>query len=377
LAPGGTPITLFVCGDVMTGRGIDQILAHPSAPGIQEPCVRDAREYVELAERANGRIPRAAHPAYIWGDALERLERMHPDARVINLETSVTRHNGYWPGKSIHYRMHPLNIGCLTRARIDICALANNHILDYSYEGLDETLRTLRSAGMKTVGAGRNLEQARRPTIIDLPHHRRIVVFSMGFESSGIPPSWAAGPDSPGVGWLPDHSDATADAFLGRVRQVKRAGDVVVASIHWGSNWGYEIPFSQIRFAHRILDGAVDLIHGHSSHHPRAIEMYRGKLVLYGCGDFITDYEGISGYEEFRDDLVLMYFPRIDPGTGHLLALSMTPLRIRRMQLAYATPDESKWLRDRLALASREFGPDFELTSDGRLMLRLPVAPRA
>jgi poly-gamma-glutamate capsule biosynthesis protein CapA/YwtB (metallophosphatase superfamily) len=367
--PLGIPVTLFLCGDVMTGRGIDQILAHPSAPAIQEPYVCDAREYVDLAERANGPIARPVPAAYIWGDALEELDRTLPDVRIINLETSVTQNDEYWRGKGIHYRMHPENVGCLTAARVDVCTLANNHVLDYSHAGLDETLHTLASAGIKVAGAGRNLEEARPPAIVDLPDDHRVLLFSIGLDTSGIPPAWSADVDSPGVDLLPDLSETTADDFLDRVRRIKRAGDVAVASIHWGSNWGYDIPDSQIHFAHRLLDAEVDLIHGHSSHHPRPMEIYREKLLLYGCGDFITDYEGISGYEEFRDDLVLMYFPRVEPATGHLLTLRMAPFRLRRMRLVYASPAESEWLRNRLALVSRQFGSDFELTQDGALML--------
>ena len=89
--PESRPVTLFVCGDVMTGRGIDQILPHPNPPHIQEPYVRDARDYVELAEQANGPIPRAVAPRYIWGDALAELPRWRPEGRIINLETSITR----------------------------------------------------------------------------------------------------------------------------------------------------------------------------------------------------------------------------------------------------------------------------------------------
>jgi poly-gamma-glutamate capsule biosynthesis protein CapA/YwtB (metallophosphatase superfamily) len=77
-------ITVFLSGDVMTGRGIDQILAYPSPPELQESYVRDAREYVELAEQANGPIVRLVDFPYIWGDALAELERVSPDARIIN-----------------------------------------------------------------------------------------------------------------------------------------------------------------------------------------------------------------------------------------------------------------------------------------------------
>lgn len=360
----------------MTGRGVDQILAHVNAPGIQEPYVRDARDYVALAEEANGPISRPVSAAYIWGDALEALERIAPDARIINLETSITTSDRFWPGKSIHYRMHPQNIDSLTAARIDVCVLANNHVLDYGHAGLDDTIQTLTAAGVKIAGAGATIDRARNPAIIDLAGNRRILVFAVGSETSGIPRNWAATVDSSGVDLLPDLSDATADDILNRVRGRKRHGDSVIVSVHWGDNWGYEVPPSHIRFAHRLVDGGVDLMHGHSSHHPRPIEIYNEKLVLYGCGDFINDYEGISGYEQFRDDLVLMYFPTIDSKTGRLMSLQMIPLRIRKMQLVRPSETEREWLRDVLARVSTDFGCDVELASDGTFRLRRLVSSR-
>jgi poly-gamma-glutamate capsule biosynthesis protein CapA/YwtB (metallophosphatase superfamily) len=362
-------VILFLCGDVMTGRGVDQILPHPSTPEIFEPCIGDAREYVALAERASGPIARALPPEYIWGDALEELARAAPEARIINLETSVTTSDDCWIDKGIKYRMHPDNIACLTAARIDVCVLANNHVLDYGYAGLEETLDTLTASGLKVAGAGRNVTETRRPGIIDLPNANRVLVFAFGSRSSGIPPAWKATPNCQGVEFLEDLSLATADKIIQRVGQLKRPGDIVVASIHWGSNWGYEVPRAHVQFAHRLIDGGVDLVHGHSSHHPRPIEVYRNKLVLYGCGDFIDDYEGIPGFEEFRDELVLMYLPAIDPHNGELLRLSMTPFRIQRMRLNRASLQEAAWLRDTVHRASCEFGTAVDLAPDGALML--------
>jgi poly-gamma-glutamate synthesis protein (capsule biosynthesis protein) len=356
--------TLFLCGDVMTGRGIDQILAYPCPPGVQEPYVRDARDYVALAEEANGPIAHPVTAAYIWGDALAELERVAPDARIINLETSITTCNDFWPGKGIHYRMHPRNVDCLTAAAVDVCVLANNHVLDYGRAGLDETIATLIEAGLKITGAGASIYEVREPAIVDLSANGRILVFAVGAENSGIPKTWAASTASSGVDLLPDLSDATADDLLNRVRRRKRHGDVAVVSIHWGDNWGYEVPDAHVRFAHRLLDGGVDLIHGHSSHHPRPVEIYNDRLALYGCGDFITDYEGITGYEEFRDDLVLMYFPHIDPGTGELVDLRITPLQIRKMQLIRPLARDRDWLRERLANVSRNFGCDVATAAD-------------
>jgi poly-gamma-glutamate capsule biosynthesis protein CapA/YwtB (metallophosphatase superfamily) len=363
-------LTVFLCGDVMTGRGIDQALPHPSNPRIHEPFVKDAGQYVELAEAANGPVPHPVDFSYIWGAALDELARVAPDARIVNLETSITRSDGYWPEKEIHYRMHPDNVQCLRAAGIDVCVLANNHVLDFGHAGLRETLEALSRAGLGTAGAGRTLAEARAPAVVEVSGKGRLVVFGFGDDSSGIPSGWAATNDRPGIDFLPDLSEATATGIVGRVREVKRARDIVVASIHWGSNWGYQVPPAQRRFARWLLDGGVDIVHGHSSHHVRPIEIYRGKLILYGCGDFLDDYEGIAGYEEFRDDLTLMYFPTLQPETGRLESLRMTPMQIRNLKANRAAPADAEWLASTLGRISQPFGARVELTADGTLALR-------
>ena len=147
-------VTLFLCGDVMTGRGLDQVFPQSSDPRLHEPYVRSALQYVELAEAQNGPIPAPVDHAYPWGDALGELGRAAPDARIINLETSVTTSDRQWRGKGIHYRMHPANISCITAAGIDCCVLANNHVIDWGFDGLRETLEVLQTAGLETAGAG-------------------------------------------------------------------------------------------------------------------------------------------------------------------------------------------------------------------------------
>src|SRR5512134_1140199 len=120
---GPSSTTLFLCGDVMTGRGIDQILPSPVKPNLYEAYVRSALRYVEIAEQASGPIARPVEPAYVWGDVLAVLERLRPDARIINLETAITTAEDAWVGKGIHYRMHPANAGCLSAASLDCCVL--------------------------------------------------------------------------------------------------------------------------------------------------------------------------------------------------------------------------------------------------------------
>ena len=366
----GRLLTLFLGGDVMLGRGVDQILPRPGDPELRERDIDDAQDYVRLAERASGPIPQPASFSWPWGDALEVLDEMAPDARVINLETSVTRSADFMPGKPVHYRMNPDNLPSLIAARPDVCALANNHVLDFGRAGLRETLDTLAGAGPRATGAGRDSAEARRPAVVPVPGGGRVVVFSCGSASSGIPAEWAATASRPGVDFLPSLSDAVAEDVITRVLEVKKPGDVVVVSVHWGSNWGYGVDDDQVRFARRLIDGGVDLIHGHSSHHPRPVEVYRGKLVLYGCGDLIDDYEGIGGYEEFRDDLRLLYLASVEPDTGTLEALRMVPMQASRMRLRHASTADSEWLRAVLETISSGFGRRVSRLPDGVLVVR-------
>jgi poly-gamma-glutamate capsule biosynthesis protein CapA/YwtB (metallophosphatase superfamily) len=350
-------ITLFFCGDLMTGRGIDQISPVSSPPALFEPYVRDARIYVALAEKRNGPIPRNVGYGYIWGAALEILEEIRPAARIVNLETSITRSDDFWPGKGIHYRMHPANVEILKAAAIDCCVLANNHTADLGFRGLSETLQTLRRAGISAAGAGETAAEAAAPAVIEVASGTRLLVFGYAMDSAGVPKSWAAGPSSPGVNFLSDLSAKTRATTIESIRRQSRPEDLVIFSVHWGSNWGYDVPDEQIDFARALIDsGTVDIVHGHSSHHPRPLEVYKGKLIVYGAGDFLNDYEGIEGNESYRDDLALMYFPTLDARTGELIRLRLVPLQIFRFSLRRASAADAAWLSQVITRESRQFG---------------------
>jgi poly-gamma-glutamate synthesis protein (capsule biosynthesis protein) len=367
-APG--PITIFFCGDVMTGRGIDQILPRPGDPILYEPYMKSALGYVEIAEKATGSIPRPVDFEYIWGDALDELRNVAPDARIVNLETAITASEDHLD-KGINYRMNPENLPCLVAGGVDCGCLANNHILDWGVRGLSETIQNLRRAGIKYTGAGLNIEEAQAPAVIELKDRGRLIIYSFGDTTSGIPLSWAATPHKPGVFLLKDLSNETVRQMKDMTLKEKRTGDVVVASIHWGGNWDYSIAREHREFAYRLIDEAeVDLIYGHSSHHIKGIEVYRNKLILYGCGDFLNDYEGITSYPSFRSDLGLMYFASIDAKSKDLLSLQMTPTMIRHFRVGRASGVDSLWLTNIANRECRKLGTSVDLTSDGRLALR-------
>ncbi|MEW2251351.1 CapA family protein [Streptomyces sp. NPDC006975] len=362
---GGGTVTLFLCGDVMLGRGVDQILPHPGDPALREEYVDDARVYVRLAEAARGPVPAPVLPSWPWGEALAWLEAEAPDVRIVNLETSVTRCGAFAPDKAVHYRMHPANLPALLMIRPDVCVLANNHVLDFGRTGLAETLAALAAAGLRTAGAGPDARVARAPAVVPAGGGR-VLVFAIGTRCSGIPADWAAGADRSGVAYLPALTPDAADALLARVSRVRRPGDLTVVSVHWGSNWGYRVPAAQIRFAHALIDGGVDVVHGHSSHHPRPVEVYRGRLILHGCGDFVDDYEGIAGHERYRDDLRLAYLVTFERATGRLTGLRALPLRSRRMRLERAPRPDREWLREVLDGISE--GVRIRVADDGVLV---------
>jgi len=359
----------MLAGDVMTGRGIDQVLRHPGDPALHEAYVQCALDYVALAEQKNGRIPSGVDDAYIWGDALEELARSRPDARIVNLETAITRSDD-WQPKGINYRMHPANAGCLRAAAIDCAVLANNHVLDWGAAGLRETQQTLAAAGIRGAGAGPDRIAAAAPAVLPLAGKGRVLVFALATASSGVPVEWAAGAKTPGVNLLAELSQRVVDELAGCIAALRQPGDVALASIHWGGNWGHAIAPAHVDFAHALIDTAgVDLVHGHSSHHPLAIEVHRGKLVLYGCGDLINDYEGIAGHEPWRGELGLMYLADVDAASGRLERLEMVALERRRLRLQRAGAPDTRWLCGQLDRDGKRFGTHTRLVGANRFEL--------
>ncbi|MCW8196751.1 CapA family protein [Proteobacteria bacterium 005FR1] len=361
-------IKLFFAGDLMTGRGIDQLLPHPNDPQLHEPYVRDARQYIILAERHSGRIPAPVGLDYVWGDSLPLLKQQCPDASLVNLETALTSSDDWWLDKGIHYRMHPDNAASLLALKLDCCALANNHLLDWGYAGLEETLRVLDSLNIAASGAGLDRRQAAAPAVLPISDAQRVLVFSVGLPSSGIPPDWAAADQKSGVNLLPDLSDDSLLRLVDQMRCHRKPGDLVVVSIHWGGNWGYQILESQRRFARALVDAGADLVHGHSSHHPIGMELYRGRLICYGCGDFVNDYEGIRGYEAFRAHLSLMYFLNLE-ADGAMRRLDIAPMQTKKLRLCHAEEADLKWIAAVLQRESHDYGLQLALKQAGSTTL--------
>ncbi|HEU0026867.1 MAG TPA: CapA family protein [Ktedonobacterales bacterium] len=246
---------LLLVGDVMLGRYVNATLRH-------EP------------------------PEYPWGDTLPVFQAA--DARLLNLECALADGGEPWSAtpKVFHFRSDAKNVATLRAAGVNMVALANNHALDYGYDALDETLRTLDEVGIGHAGAGRDLADARRPAMM---RAGKVTVGMLAFTDNE--PGWAAEAGRSGVNYAPvDVGDARARALLADVRRAKAGVDALVVSAHWGPNWGYQPPQEHIAFARALVEAGADVVYGHSGHVFRGVEFYQGRPILYCAGDFVDDY---------------------------------------------------------------------------------------
>lgn len=331
---------------------MEQALSSSCAPELREAYIKDARDYLRIAEERNGSVDAPLGAAEPWGAVIDLIRQEEAGHLIINLENAVTSDGEYWPDKGIHYRMHPANISVLEAAGVACCSLANNHVLDFDRTGLEETLEHLWAAQIAAVGAGVSRREARKVCYLGgecpKPAQKlraaagKVAVLAVCFPDSGVPQLWAAEEGASGVFLLEEPGEKAAATVVDALRDVPEE-TARLLSVHWGSNWGYQIPEEQRRFARALLEsGAVDLVFGHSSHHPKEVEVYRERAILYGAGDLINDYEGIAGHREYRPELGLLY--TVELQRGAVLRLEATPLRRRRFRLEHASLEDARFL---------------------------------
>lgn len=415
--------TLTFVGDVMLGRLIDQLFpTHNTNPVDQRIVTTFIDGFPSILGRGK------YTPSSPWGTTLPLLQAS--DLTLINLETSATTTNEPWPDKTFNYRMHPANLApILHSARVDYASLANNHTLDFGTDGLVETVWALRDARVAFAGAGERSDEAFKPAVLWLPRQQKgrtqekqdgpryqVHVYS----AADHPREWGVVPTF----HLIDYSPATrvrlrtlllsrgartgagshthveegveSDVFHHREhhhhqqQQPQQQGPssdaesspplpgLKIFSVHWGPNYAWR-PADRIRsLAHFLIDECdVDIVHGHSSHHVQGVERYRGKLIIYGCGDFVDDY---AVHADYRNDLSAVWrvLVKETDGGGRSLVLDrleIFPTRIERFRasLLDRRDEDHVWLRRRIEVLSGELGTvvNEDLGPDGQIVVDL------
>jgi poly-gamma-glutamate capsule biosynthesis protein CapA/YwtB (metallophosphatase superfamily) len=318
-------VTVALAGDTMLGRGVGRALATTPPEDLVAPEVRAA-----------------------LGEA---------DLVVLNLECCISERGRPWdaPGKPFFFRAPPRAVELLVLLGADCVTLANNHALDYGFDALADTLDLLAGAGIAAVGAGPDLERARRPATL-AAGGLRVAVLGV----TDHPPDFAAGPDRPGVAfadlrrrvpdWLAEGVGA-ADA------------EVVLVTPHWGPNMTSEPVGHVRRAAAALVDAGATLVAGHSAHVPHGV----AGPVLYDLGDFLDDYRVDP---RLRNDLGLLFLVTLD---GHgPVRLEALPLKLDFCHTRLATGEDAAWTRRRFRSACTALGTTVEEEAD-RLTVSWPT----
>jgi poly-gamma-glutamate capsule biosynthesis protein CapA/YwtB (metallophosphatase superfamily) len=276
------------------------------------------------------------------------------DLALLNLECCVSDRGRPWeaPGKRFHFRAPPQAAGVLAGLGIDCVNLANNHVLDFGYAALSDTLRTLSAAGIAATGAGADIGQARTPVLLEAGGLRVAV---LGFTDH--PPGFAAGPGVPGVAYA-ELGGGVPHWLTDQVRSLAVSNEVVVVLAHWGVAMAAR-PLPHIRLAaHALVDAGATLVAGHSAH---VLQGVAGP-VLYDIGDLINDYPLDPAA---RNDLGLAFL--VTFGAQGLQRAEALPLKLEYAHTRAASAGERAVILDRARAACAPFGTEVA-EEDGRLV---------
>ncbi|MFI6925975.1 CapA family protein [Nonomuraea spiralis] len=309
-------LTLALAGDTMLGRGVADKLERTAEPD-----------------------------AFFSSEVRDRLAEA--DLVLLNLECCLSDRGTPWPGKRFHFRAPPRAAVLLAELGVDCVTLANNHALDYGHDALRDTCRHLAQAGIRHVGAGDHLAEARRPLQIEAGGLRLAIV-----AFADHPADFAAGASRAGIAYA-DLAAGTPSWVKETITSLRDRSDLVLLTPHWGPNMVAE-PLPYIRTtAHTLLESGATLVAGHSAHVFHGVAPH----ILYDLGDFVDDY-ATDPLE--RNDLGLLWLVTLDEhGPVRLRAL---PLKLDYAHTRMATGDDWRWIRDRFTIACARFGTSVRVT---------------
>lgn len=316
-------LTIGLMGDVMLGRTLNDVI---SQHGYNYP----------------------------WGNIIHELK--HTDLNVINLETTLTN-SEKMVYKTFNFKSTPDKVHSLTHSNVTVANLANNHILDFSQEGLLETIKTLDLAGIKHTGAGKNWDEAITPAIV---FRNNISVGVLGLTDNE--PGWRAG-HGPGTSYVDLRDSTDRLLVLQCIERLQKAADIIVVSIHWGPNMQEKPAPLFINFAHEMVEQGAHIIHGHSAHILQGIECYHSGLILYDTGDFVDDY---AVDPDLRNDLSALFIATA--GKSGVVNLQLIPVRIFQYQVNRARQQDYAWVINRLNQLSSPFGTHID--GQGKIAIR-------
>ncbi|HEX2090587.1 MAG TPA: CapA family protein [Actinomycetota bacterium] len=307
------PITVALAGDTMLGRGVAERLEAGPLDSLVAPEV-----VASIAEA---------------------------DLFVLNLECCISDRGRPWvrPGKPFFFRAPPEAVQFLTYLGVDCVTLANNHALDFGHEALLDTVALLDDAGIAHVGAGADLDRARRPAVLNA-HGFRMTVLGI----SDHPDDFAATADRPGIAY-DDLDDRVPDWLVEQIDDSRSSGSAVLVTPHWGPNMT-AAPLPRVRkAAMELVAVGATLVAGHSAHVFHGVD----GAALFDLGDFIDDY---AVDPVLRNDLGLLFLVTLDEERP--IRLEAVPLKLEYCYTRLADGEDARWITKRFQDACADLGTD-------------------
>ena len=314
------------------------------------------------------------------------------DVVVANVEGAICEHGEPVPGKvefgSQYIRSDPAQVSAYTSAGFNLVALANNHIMDYGWDGLTQTMDNLARNGIAHAGAGRNLKEAHRPAIIE---RKGVRVALLSYSAICPPVGHAAGEDAPGIATIKVHTafeapdnilyqpgyapivwtipdDEYQERMLADVRAAKKKADIVLVALHGGISWGYGKPAGYLKELSRAaIDAGADFLMCAHPHAIMGMEMYKSKLICYCMGNFVMD--GVMQAHFGSDSMIVKCHVR----RGKIDRYSIIPVGISKSWQPYLHGrKDAHRVMEHLQRMSREYGTTFRMV-DGEILVGGPA----
>lgn len=212
--------------------------------------------------------------------SLELLEMMKAaDVMCLNNEFTYSNRGEPLSGKAYTFRANPERVDILHEMGVDMVQLNNNHVYDYGKVALLDTLDTLENAGIEYFGAGHNLEEAMNAVYVTLDDKVVAFVGASRAEKNKMTPQ--ATDTKPGILRCYD-----TELFLESIRRADEKADFVIAVVHWGTEYSYDLEKVQLTTGKEYLDAGADAIIGGHSHCLQGMEYYDGKPIVYSLGNY-------------------------------------------------------------------------------------------
>ena len=315
-----------------------EVLGVEQRPSLRLMAVGDIMLGRTVGKRLNG--------DYTIPFSESKLFLQHADILFGNLESPISDRGTKVYGKGITLRADPKAITSIKDAGFDIVSLANNHILDYHKPALTQTIEILDANKIHYCGAGENINQARKPVIIE---RNGLKVAFLAYTDmseyffSSEKYNFLAKNDREGV------APRKLDYIIEDINLVRDKADLVVISLHWGVEESFDVTDKMIEFSHMLIDSGADAILGHHPHQLQGIEIYKNKPIAYSMGNFIFDQND----DENKESMILdLQYDDTD-----LISVEAIPLRIvDKMKVVPAPPEKLEIIQKRLIDLSDKLG---------------------